>query len=276
VNEPNVFFFGLALVAYLAGTLLYEAFLVLKTPRLGIWATRALASGGAVNGVALAARWIESGRAPLANLFEALSFWAWLIVLAYLVIERIYQQRVIGAFVAPLAFFAIGLASIMPKSMSPLVPVLQSVWLPIHVSVSFLAYTMFAVAFGSAVIYLLQERQLKSRRPHALYYRLPPLTTVEALSYRVSALGFIFMALALMTGMVWSEQAWGSYWAWEPKQTMSLVTFLIYAAYFHARNIAGWRGRRASWILIVGFGSALATFLGVMLLTPGQHDFTSF
>jgi len=273
VNQPNVVFFLLALVAYLAGTLLYEAFLVLKTPRLGRWASRALVGGGAANGVALGLRWIESGRAPLANLFETLSFWAWLIVIAYLVIERLYQQRVVGAFVAPLAFLAVGVASVMPKTMSPLVPVLQSVWLPIHVGVSFIAYTMFAVAFGGAVIYLLQEQQLKSRRPHALYYRLPPLHVMDAMSYRLSTAGFIFMTLSLLTGTIWAEQAWGSYWSWEPKQTMTLVTWLLYAAYFHARNIAGWRGRRASWLLVVGFGSAMATFLGVSLLAPGSHAF---
>lgn len=273
MNQPNIVFFLLALVAYLVGTFLYEAFLVLKTPRLGRWASRALVGGGAANGVALALRWIESGRAPLANLFETLSFWAWLIVIAYLVIERLYQQRVLGAFVAPLAFLAVGIASVMPKTMSPLVPVLQSIWLPIHVSVSFIAYTMFAVAFGAAVIYLLQEQQLKSRRPHALYYRLPPLHVMDGLSYRLSAAGFIFMSLALLTGAIWAEQAWGSYWSWEPKQTMALVTWLLYAAYFHARNIAGWRGRRASWLLVVGFGSALATFLGVSLLAPGMHAF---
>ena len=273
MNQPNVVFFLLALVAYLAGTLLYEAFLVLKTPRLGRWASRALVGGGAANGVALGLRWIESGRAPLANLFETLSFWAWLIVIAYLVIERLYQQRVVGAFVAPLAFLAVGVASVMPKTMSPLVPVLQSVWLPIHVGVSFIAYTMFAVAFGGAVIYLLQEQQLKSRRPHALYYRLPPLHVMDAMSYRLSTAGFIFMTLSLLTGTIWAEQAWGSYWSWEPKQTMTLVTWLLYAAYFHARNIAGWRGRRASWLLVVGFGSAMATFLGVSLLAPGSHAF---
>lgn len=274
MNQPNVVFFLLALVAYLVGTLLYEAFLVLQTPRLGRWASRALVGGGAANGVALGMRWIESGRAPLANLFETLSFWAWLIVIAYLVIERLYQQRVLGAFVAPLAFLAVGVASVMPKTMSPLVPVPQSVWLPIHVGVSFIAYTMFAVAFGAAVIYLLQEQQLKSRRPNALCYRLPPLHAMDGLSYRLSTVGFIFMSLSLLTGAIWAEQAWGSYWSWEPKQTMALVTWLLYAAYFHARNIAGWRGRRASWLLVAGFGSALATFLGVSFLAPGLHAFT--
>ena len=207
MNEPNVVFFLLAVLAYLVGTFLYEAFLVLKTPQLGRWATRTMVGGGTANGVALALRWFESGRAPVANLFETLSFWAWLIVVAYLVVERLYAHRVLGAFVAPIAFLAVGAALFMPKTIDPLAPVLQSAWLPIHVGVSFIAYTMFAVALAAAVIYLLQERQLKARRPHALYYRLPPLDTMDLLGYRAATMGFIFMALGLITGAIWAEQA---------------------------------------------------------------------
>lgn len=273
MDGANVFFFLIALVAYFAGMLLYEAYLALKTPRLGRGATSVMIAGAAANGIALALRWIASGHPPLANTSEVLAFWAWLIVIAYLIVERIYEQRVIGAFVAPLAFLSIAVAWIMPKTINPGLPT-GSAWLPVHVGVSFIAYTMFTLAFGVAVIYLLQERELKSRRLHGLYYRLPPLETMDGLGYRLSAMGFLCLALSLLTGAIWAEHVWGSYWSWDPKQTMALATWLIYAGYFHARNVAGWRGRRASWLLVVGFVSVVATFLGVAFLPPGQHSFS--
>ncbi len=268
-----IVFFGLALVGYLAAALLYAGSTAVRSRQAGEWATRVLFVAGTAHGLAVALRWVELGHPPFVNLFESLSFYSWLIVVAYLVQERLYGYRVIGAFVTPLAFIAIGVAAMLPKETQPLDHVLRSAWLPIHVVISFAAYTVFTLAFAVAVVYLLQERELKAKKPHALFYRLPPLESVERIVYNVGGVGFPFMTLAIATGSIWAQQAFGSYWSWDPKQTMSLVTWLIFAAFLHFRYVNGWRGKRAAWFVVVGFASVVFTFLGVKLLSPGWHNF---
>lgn len=269
----NLLFLGAAAVGYLASTVLYEWLLATRAKRCGQWASGLMLVAAALHTLALATRWVEAGRPPLAGRFESFSFYGWLIVLAYLAVERLYRQRMLGAFVSPLAlgFLAVALAS--PKEITPLQPTLQSAWLPIHVGISFAAYTAFTLAFVAAVSYLLQERELRAKRPHAWYYRLPPLATMEGLSHNLAGIGFPCLALAIITGALWAQQAWGHLWEWEAKQTTSLVTLMVYAAYFPTRELLGWRGRRSAWLLVVGFFLVLATFMGVNALAPGQHKF---
>jgi cytochrome c-type biogenesis protein CcsB len=226
-----------------------------------------------IHGLGLGVRWMESGRLPLVDLFEALSLYSWLTILAYFVIERVYSYRAVGAIVTPIAFLSIALAAAVQKETMPLVPMLQSGWLPIHVGVSFLAYTVFTIAFGIAVVYLVQERQLKAKKPQSLFNRLPPLETMERMGHNAIGIGFPFMTLAIATGAVWAEQAWGSYWSWEPKQTMALVTWLIFVGYFHLRDVVGWRGKRTAWLIVAGFVSVIITFLGAEFVNSGSHNF---
>jgi cytochrome c-type biogenesis protein CcsB len=266
-------FFTLALAIYFIGTILYEVCLALKSPHAGRWATRSLVSGALVHALGLASRWLESGRAPMANLFESLSFYAWVIIVFYLMVEHRSGYRVLGAFVSPLAFAAIAAASVLPKRVEPLVPILQSHWLPVHVIISFLAYGLFTLAFAAAVIYLLAERQLKRGRPNYFYYRLPPLEAMEQLGRVLAALGLPFMTVAIITGSIWAEKVWGVPWLWDAKLNMALVTWLIYLVYFYLRNVADWRGRRSAWLLILGFISVLVTYLGVNLFISTVHGF---
>ncbi|MBI2955239.1 MAG: c-type cytochrome biogenesis protein CcsB [Chloroflexi bacterium] len=273
MNQINVVLFALALLGYFGASVLYISSVVLRSKRLGDWGTIALVLVFVVHALALGMRWVETGRLPVINLFEALSFYSWLTILVYLALERVYHHRAIGAFVTPVAFLAVALASVVHKDSHPLVPVLETVWFPVHVVISFLAYTVFTVAFAMAVVYLVQERELKAKKPRALFYRLPPLETMERLGHNAVGVGFPFMTLSIATGAVWAEQAWGSYWSWDPKQTMALVTWLVFAAYFHLRNFAGWRGRRTAWLIVAGFASMLITFLGVGLMSPALHNF---
>ena len=269
----NILLFALALVIYITGTILYEVYLALNSQPAGRWATRSLVVGALVHALALASRWLESGRAPVASLFESLSFYAWVIVVFYLMVEYRYGYRVLGAFVSPLAFAAIAAASVLPKRIEPLIPILQSHWLGVHVAISFLAYGLFTLAFAAAVVYLLGEHQLKRGRPDYFYYRLPPLEAMEQLGRGLAALGLPFMTVAIITGSIWAEKVWGAPWLWDAKLNMSLVTWLIYMVYFYVRNVADWRGRRSAWLLIVGFISVLVTYLGVNLLMPTMHGF---
>ncbi len=269
----NITLFVFALTIYAIGTILYEVSLALRSQRLGGWATRSLVVGAVVHALALAARWLESGRPPVANLFESLSFYAWVIVVFYLIVEFRYGHKVLGAFVSPLAFMAIAAASALPKGVEPLIPILQSHWLAVHVGISFLAYGLFTLAFAAALVYLLAQRQLKKGQPSYFYHRLPPLEAMEQLARGLAALGLPLMTVAIVTGSIWAEKVWGAPWLWDAKLNMSLVTWLIYVAYFYARNVSDWRGRRSAWLLIVGFISVLVTYLGVNLFAPTMHGF---
>lgn len=269
----NIVFFTAAVLIYLSGTVFYILHWTMRSRKAGFWGSYALGTGAAVHAMALATRWVESGHPPVANLFESLSFFAWLIVIAYLLIEWRYGYRMLGALVSPLALAAILAASILPKRIRLALPALQSRWLAVHVGVSMSAYVVFTLAFVAAMAYLLQERELRLKRASSLYHQLPPLRHTEQLGRILAAVGLGLMTLAIISGSMWAEKAWGSPWSWEPKQMASLMVWLIYAVYFYVRNVANWPRRRAAWLLVAGFVALVVSYLGVGLLMPGRHGF---
>lgn len=265
--------------------LLSTLFYVLRMAgRKRLWdraATWTAAAGFAAQTAALGWRWMESyrlgiGHAPLSNFYESLIFFAWSIVLFYLLIEWRTGSRSAGAFVMPVAFLSMAYASFSPDVSSriqPLIPALQSNWLVSHVITCFLGYAAFTIAFGTGVMYLLKEKWGPAARGNpSLTVLLPGTEVLDELIYQCVALGFILLSLGIITGSVWAHNAWGSYWSWDPKETWSLVTWLIYAALLHVRLVRGWRGRRTAVLSIVGFASMLFTYLGVNYL-PGLHSY---
>jgi len=228
---------------------------------------------------ALLLRWIESynlgiGHAPLSNLYESLIFFAWTIVLLYLIMEWRIKSRNLGAFVIPFAFLSMAYASFSPhvsSGIQPLIPALQSNWLISHVITCFFGYAAFTIACGLGLMYLikgLEERGISSR----FMGLLPAREILDELSYHSIAIGFIFLTLGIITGSVWAYSAWGSYWSWDPKETWSLITWFIYAAMLHSRFVRGWRGKRMAIMSIIGFASVLFTYFGVNYL-PGLHSY---
>ncbi len=227
-----------------------------------------------LHGLAILLRWIEAGHAPLSNGFEAFSLYAWGVALTYLLVGSLRRHTVLGLFVTPLALVSILVASVLPKRVEPLVPVLRSNWLPVHVGISFGAYALFSLAFVAAVAYLIQVRALAQPARRRWARQLPPLETLEQLQRRLAIVGLWLMTGSLVTGSLWAEKAWGVVWVWEPQQVAALVTWLIYAFYFYARYGAGWRDRRTAWLLVGGFGSVIVTFVGADLVMPGGlHSF---
>ena len=144
-------------------------------------------------------------------------------------------------------------------TIEPLVPALQNnLLLTVHVAVAIVAYGSFTIAFGAAFLYLIQ--------PQGGRWGLPKPETLDEIGYRAIVIGFPFLTLTLILGALWAERAWGAYWSWDPKETASLVTWLIYGAYLHARVVRGWRGQRAAWLLVIGFAATLFTYFGNLLL----------
>jgi cytochrome c-type biogenesis protein CcsB len=260
---------------YLVGTVLYLFFIVKLNERSGRLGRMFLLIGALLHGVGFAARYATAGYMPITSLFESLSFFAFATVCVFLAFELRYNMRVMGAFVAPVVLLFGALSALIPGEVRPLAPVLDSYWLPVHVLVLFFGYGVFAVAFGAAVMYLLMERELKGKRFGVLFRRLPSLDVLDAVNRRCLTIGFPLLTVGIISGSIWANYAWGSYWSWDPKEVWSLVTWLLYAALLHGRLTAGWQGRRAAIMAIVGFCSVLFTFLGVNLLLPGLHSYSN-
>jgi cytochrome c-type biogenesis protein CcsB len=211
-------------------------------------------------------RTIATGHGPFANMYEFSVAFAWGTVGAYLYFERRYHLRTLGLIALPVGLAMMGYALTIPSTADPLVPALQNnLLLTVHVAVAILAYGCFSIAFGSALLYLIQ--------PETGRRGLPRPEILDEISYRAVVIGFPFMLLVIVLGAVWAEVAWGTYWSWDPKETASLVTWLIYGAYLHARVVRGWRGRGSAWLLMLGFAATLFTYFG-NLFFGGLHSYS--
>src|SRR5512133_861518 len=256
-------FFSLTLGLYCLATAAYLACLFRTSPVLTKWASRLLATGCVAHILSTVHLAVKANHLPLTNLQESLSFFSLMIIVAFLIFERRYKVTTLGSFVAPVALVMLGVSSTLHGDVRQLPPILQSNWFWIHALLAFISYAAFTIAFGVAVIYLIQRRFLKTRHFGALFQKLPPLETLDDISYRCLAVGFPLLTVAIISGAIWSEKAMGSYWVWDPKQTWSLVTWFIYAALLHGRLTIGWRGKRAAILSIIGFIVLLVTFLGM-------------
>ncbi|MCK9375334.1 MAG: c-type cytochrome biogenesis protein CcsB [Syntrophobacterales bacterium] len=206
-------------------------------------------------------------QAPVSNFYDSLIFFAWCLPVLGLIAFRRYFKGYLGALLAVLSTLLLAYASLggVDSRIKPLMPALKSNWLLIHVVTCFLGYSAFALAFGVAILYLVQDRRPRPSLP------APPI--LDGLIYRATILGFLLLTLGIFTGAVWAETAWGRYWSWDPKETWSLITWLIYAALLHARLLKGWHGRRIAWLAVLGFMAVLFTYFGVSFLLSGLHSY---
>ena len=205
------------------------------------------------------------GHGPFTNQYEFSVAFGWGIVAAYVYFEYKYRVRTIALLVLPIATAMLLYATTEDATANPLVPALQNnLLLTVHVVVAIFAYGAFAVSFAAAGLYLISP---EGGRPG-----LPKPEVLDRLGYRAVIIGFPLLTLVVVLGAAWAEIAWGSYWSWDPKETASLVTWLIYGGYLHARVARGWVGRRAAWLLVIGFASVLMTFFG-NLFFGGLHSY---
>ncbi|MFQ5878666.1 MAG: c-type cytochrome biogenesis protein CcsB [Dehalococcoidia bacterium] len=216
----------------------------------------------------LAVRWAGTGRPPYTNMWEFAVAFAWGIVLTYAIFERWYGQRTLGAFMLSVALgLCLAAWAFFPAQVQPLVPALQANdILGFHVGTMVLAYGALSVSFGAAVMYLIQGERRR-------FARLPRGQLLEEVAHRSVLLGFPLLTLGVALGAYWGNSAWGRYWGWDPKETASLVTWLVYAGYMHMRGLRGWRGQRATLLLVAGFMAILFTFFAVNLWVSGLHSY---
>jgi cytochrome c-type biogenesis protein CcsB len=213
----------------------------------------------------LAFRSFATGHGPFSNMYEFSLAFAWGALALYLYFEVQYGLRTLSLLVVPVALGMMTYATTVPSDIQPLVPALQhNLLLTVHVAVAIIAYGAFAVAFGAAVLFLFQRRETIQWLPHS--------SVLDEIGHKAVMVGFPAMALTIILGAVWADIAWGRYWSWDPKETASLVTWLIYGGYLHARVIRGWRGTRSAGLLILGFGATLFTYYG-NLFFGGLHSY---
>ena len=238
--------------------------------RVAEWST---AAGFVLHTCALVADWALDGHYPLFGLREALSFLAWALVALYALVRYRYRTQAVGAFTMPLISALTFVALLMGTNPTNTPASFSATWLfPIHTTLLIFAYAAFFIVFMASVMYLLQERALKLKTFGAIFHRLPPLTTVNALATSASALGLTLLTLGIATGMFWSSARYGRFWGNDPKEIFAVLTWLLYFCLTVYRSTANWRGRSAAWLGVVGFGLVLFTFIGAPFL-GGYHVF---
>ncbi len=214
--------------------------------------------GVVFQGLSIGLRTVAAERLPLSNMYEFSSFFVLVAALVYLLFERAYGVRQLGAIVIPIVVGMVLYVWSLPvelREVNALIPALQNrPLMTAHVSLAILAYATFAVAFAAGVLYLVAARWRIAW--------LPSTDLLDDLGYRAVTVGFPALALVLILGSVWAHRAWGSYWNWDPKETAALFTWLVYGVYLHTRSLRGWRGTRSAVILILGFGAVVFTYYG--------------
>ena len=264
---------------YFASFMLYLLMMVMGRDFFGRLATCVTLAGLTIQTFAIILRWVESyrlgiGHAPLSNLYESLIFFAWVIILLYMIIELRTKTRTLGVFVTPLAFLALAYASFSPgieSHIQPLIPALKSNWLIAHVVTCFFGYAAFGLSLGLSIMYLI--KRLENTHSTGIFLKLIPRSGIlDELNYQMVVIGFLMLTLGIITGSVWAHSAWGSYWTWDPKETWSLITWLVYASVIHSRMVRGWKGKKICIMCIIGFCCVLFTYFGVNYLA-GLHSY---
>ncbi len=291
----SLVFFTFSFVFYLVVALLYLGHWLSGKKWLGQLATSMAYVTLLSTSMILITRASESGHAPFSNLYESMVLFVWGTNVGYLAMEYRHKFKVLGAVVMLIEFFAMLSASMLPyryKSVEPLNPALQNKWhwmmnalapfglqkyaigwLDFHVFTTFIGYSAFAISFGVSIIYLVKGRYEARGGRNTLVDAFPDSKVLDELSYRAIAWGFPFLAVGIVSGAIWANYAWGTYWSWDPKETWSLITWLIYAAYLHARVTRGWKGKRAAYLSIAGFLAVIFLYWGVSFVLPGLHAY---
>lgn len=223
--------------------------------------------------IILVSRWITQNYFPLSNLYESLLFLTWSISFIHLVIETKTKSTLIGCIGTPIELLLLTFCSYLPIELqkpSPLVPSLQSNWLMMHVSTMMISYSMLLIGSLLSIFYLLlnySQKKLASIETSTL------LQTIDIWSYRIIGFGFPCLTIGIISGAVWANEAWGSYWSWDPKETWALITWIVFATYLHTRLLKNWKNEKSSVIGSIGFFVIWICYLGVNFLAKGLHTY---
>ncbi len=260
---------------YGVSMVLYFVYLIRQRDRFYNAGRYALFAGFLCHSLVLGMRISSHGYFPAFSLSQTLFILAWALSGVFLALHRRLNLKFFGIYTAPLVLLIVLAALLLPDAPRQEIPGLKSlagsVWLIAHVITIFIGNASLALAGGVGLFYLIQERAIKNKKRGFFYRRLPPLELLDSAGYACLVVGFILLTVGLITGIVYAGLIWGRFWAWDPKEVWSGITWLVYAALLHERLMVGWRGRRAAILAIIGLGVLLFTFLGVNFLMEGHH-----
>ena len=256
----------LTLAFYAVGALDVLVHALTRRRLLTSWTVTTTLIGFALHTASLSQRWTEAGHFPAVGLHDGASILAWAIVLVFLAVYVRTRVEAVVLAVYPVAFALVLVASLTPSETAA-DPILRSLFLPIHATLAFFGYAALFLACAMGVLYLIQERELKARSPRAFYYLAPSLERCDTISGRSVAVGFGFLTLAIVTGLLWSHSARGRYWTGDAKEWAAAVAWVLYVVLLTARHRTGWGGRRAALLGIAGFTAVVFTFLWMTVLS---------
>ncbi len=257
---------------YLAGSAAYAGYLFRQRNIYNKMAYALVTAGFVIHTALLAMAFFRAGAMPVHNLHETLWFAAWALAGVFLVLWWRSRLKILGIIAAPLIAAIAAAAFFVPDTAAGAETSLSGFWIVVHVMVIFIGEACLALACAAGVLYLIQERNIKSKKHKFFFRRLPSLELLDSTGYQFIVIGFTTLTIGLITGFIYAKAVWGHFWTWDPKEVWSGITWLIYAALLHERLVAGWRGRRAAVMAIIGFAAMLFTFLGVNLFLEGHHN----
>lgn len=227
------------------------------------------AAGLLPHSLALALRWYIAGHGPYMAKYEVLSSNAWIAVLMFLLIAwNIPRIRAAGVVVIPLSFLMMTFGLFTNPELKNLPPALSGIWLIIHILFNKLAVGAILISLGCAVLFLLK----RNREDKRFYQKLPSLEVLDVYSYKFIGFGFIFWSITLGAGSIWANNAWGRYWGWDPIETWSFITWLVYGLYLHLRHFFKWKGIKSAWMLVACFVVSVITIVIVPFVIDTLHS----
>jgi cytochrome c-type biogenesis protein CcsB len=258
-------YLALALAFYAIGALHVFLHALTRRQLLTSWTVAASLGGFVLHTAGLSQRWTEAGHFPAIGLHDGASFLAWAIVLAFLMVYVRTREEVLGLAIYPAVFVLVLVANLAAPTTNRPEPIVRSLFLPFHLTLAFFGYALLFVAAAMSVLYLIKERELKRRSPHAFYYLGPSLERCDTISAGSASIGFVFLTLAILTGVLFNHAVHGQYWSWDAKGWSALLAWGIYVALLVARYRTGWGGRRAALAGIAGFAAVVVTFVSITL-----------
>lgn len=273
MNESVLLFSVVTTLLYSVGTVGFLIYVIRTEKVIHRIAYGFLLAGFLSHTLGLAMLVSQLRQMPVTTLPQTFSLFAWAIVGSYLAFQLKFNIRILGTFVSPLAVVFMLLSSAIPGRVIPNSKLFKSFWLTLHVATMFIGMAIFALAFCAGIMYLLQERQIKSKSFGLLYRRLPSLEVLDSLNYVCLTFGFPLITIGLISGFVYAGAVWQSFWHWDPKEIISVGTWLIYDVLLHERLAVGLRGRRAAIMAIIGFSVILVTFVGTSFILEVHHSF---
>lgn len=269
MSESGVFWLRVTLLLYSLGLWHALVTVVKRRQRMFKVALASISLGAVFHLVSIVDQGMALGKFPIINVHQTASLLGFLITCAFLLVYWRYKYESLAVFVFPTVFLLTMVASLGHPVESLAGRSLGAWWLSIHVVLLLLGYAALTLTFVAGIMYLIQEKELKSKKPRAFYYRLPPLGTLDEMAYRTLAVGFVLVTLGLIAGSFYAFVQWGANWLVDPTIALAFVTWAIYLALVFSRLAIGWRGRKAAYFSIVGFCSAALTWI----INSGVHTF---